>query len=448
MGAERISLLALGYQTFDCPFSLASSFHRRCNNHFASLFTNPFTHGCADLRLAVVSPFLDRRHGTERALAELLERLARDYHCEIHLYSQRVEDVAIGPSPSPRRQQAGILWHKVTSIPGPHVFQFLFWLFLNTFSRGWYRTTHDLPFDLVLSPGINCFGADVVLVHALFHRLRELSQEETKPSSRTVLLRRFHRRVYYSFLTWLERRIYSDSKVSLAAVSNRTAALLDHYFHRHDVRVIPNGVDAAQFSPARRRALRAEARSRYKFHETDFVLLLIGNDWRNKGLSTILDAMASAQEVPLRILVAGQDAAASLFLEAARSLNISEQCRWETASMDAIGLYAAADAYVSPSREDSFGLPLLEAMACGLPVVTSSFAGVSQIITEGVDGFVLKEPADALTLASNLKNLQEHPDLQARMGEQARRTAEAYTWERNAAAVWEFLNEVALKKQA
>src|SRR5438105_10536165 len=86
--------------------------------------------GYADLRLAVVSPFVDRRHGTERALAELLERLARDYHCEIHLYSQRVEDLVIGPFPSPSGQQAGIIWHKVPSIPGPHVFQFLFWLFL------------------------------------------------------------------------------------------------------------------------------------------------------------------------------------------------------------------------------------------------------------------------------------------------------------------------------
>jgi len=46
--------------------------------------------GYADLRLAVVSPFVDRRHGTERALAELLERLATKEHCEIHLYAKQV----------------------------------------------------------------------------------------------------------------------------------------------------------------------------------------------------------------------------------------------------------------------------------------------------------------------------------------------------------------------
>src|SRR5215467_11977036 len=92
-------------------------------------------HGCANLRLAVVSPFVDRRHGTERAVAELLERLARDYHCEIHLYSQRVEDLAFNKSFSPSSQEGGIVWHKVPAIPGPHLLQFLAWILLNMVSR-------------------------------------------------------------------------------------------------------------------------------------------------------------------------------------------------------------------------------------------------------------------------------------------------------------------------
>ena len=110
-------------------------------------------------------------------------------------------------------------------------------------------------------------------------------------------------------------------------------------------------------------------------------------------------------------------------------------------------LYAAADLYVSPSYEDSFGMPVLEAMACGLTVITSVKAGVSEFITESVDSFVLKDPKDVATLARHLKDLYENPDMRLRIGENARRTAEAYTWERNAAAVWEFMNEVASKKQ-
>lgn len=412
------------------------------------------------MRLAVVSPFVDRRHGTERALAELLERLARDYHFEIHLYSQRVDDLTLVPkhadsktarSAPPGTQADNITWHKVPSIPGPHLLQFLFWLFLNSLCRAWDRAVHRLRFDLVLSPGINCFDADVVLAHALFHRLRELASSEADSPSQAGLFRlfrRLHRLAYYSLVTRLERRTYTNPKVSLAAVSRRTAALLKQYFGREDVRVIPNGVDATHFSPAKRLALRAQARSRHHFQDTDLVLLLIGNDWRNKGLSTVLDAMAANRQVHLRLLVAGQDGAASFFFETAKRLGLIEQCRWEMTAVDAIGLYSAADAYVSPTQEDAFALPPLEAMACGLPVITSLNNGGSQIITDGVDGFVLKDPGDVLALADRLKNLQEHPDLLLRIGENARRTAEACTWEHNAEAVWEFLNEVAAKKRA
>lgn len=395
------------------------------------------------MRIAVVSPFVDRRHGTERALAELLERLAGAYHCEVHLYSQRVEDLAFGQSAPPNGPQGNITWHRVPSIPGPYLFQFLFWLFLNAFSRRWDRAIHGLHFDLVLSPGINCFDADVVLVHALFHRLKELARDEGNALGSSGLFRRLHRRIYYSLLTWLERCIYANKRVALAAVSSRTAALLNQYFHRDEVRVIPNGVDAAEFSPAKRLALRAKARARHRFRDTDFVLLLVSNDWRNKGLSTVFAAMAACPEIYLRLLVAGQDAAAPSFHEAAQSLGLSVKCRWETASADATELYAAGDIYVSPSQEDSFGMPVLEAMACGLPVITSVNAGVSQCITENVDGFILSDPGDSVALATHLKNLHEHPDLRLRLGENARRTAEAYTWNRNAAAVWQFLNEVA-----
>lgn len=394
----------------------------------------------------MVSPFVDRRHGTERALAELLERLARDYHCEIHLYAQRTEDLVLSRSAACSNQESGaILWHKVPSIPGPHLLQFLFWLIANRIWRAWHRGIRGLQFDLVFSPGINCFDADLVIVHALFHSLQKLAQQENK-TPRPGFYRRFHRRAYYSLLTWLERRIYSNSKVSLAAVSRRTAALLNRYFHRQDVRVIPNGVDAVQFSPSRRLALRAEARFRRKFLETDFVLLLIGNDWRNKGLSAILAAMAARPEIPLRLLVAGRDAMALPFLEAARSLGLNEKCRWETSSVDAIDLYAAGDLYVSPSCEDSFGLPVLEAMACGLPVITSVNAGVSELMRDGIDGFILRDPRDSRALAQLLGELFGNAQLRNHIGEAAAEAARGWTWDRNAAAVWEFLKQVTARK--
>lgn len=140
----------------------------------------------------------------------------------------------------------------------------------------------------------------------------------------------------------MERRIYTDPKVSLAAVSQRTATLLAQYFRRQDVRVIPNAVDTAQFSPSARLALRAKARLRRNFQESDFVLLLIGNDWCVKGLETVLRAMGTLRELLFHVIAAGDDSPDS-FRETAKSLGISERCRFEPSRQDVLDCYAAAD---------------------------------------------------------------------------------------------------------
>jgi glycosyltransferase involved in cell wall biosynthesis len=405
--------------------------------------------GYADLRLAVVSPFVDRRHGTERALAELLERLAGDYGCEIHLYAQRVEDLPVNDpksTGSARPTESGaIFWHKVPAIPGPHAAQFLAWMFLNGFLRWWHTTFRGPSYELVLSPGINCLHPDVVIVHALFYRLKELAREENQDSSaRTGFFRRMHRRVYYGLVAALERRTYNDPRVTLAAVSKRTAGLLKEYFHREDVCVVPNGVDTKHFSVAARLARRAQARQQRSFRDEDFVLLLVGNDWRNKGLPTILEAMAALSLLPARLLVAGNDNA-EFFRARAVQLGLQDRCRWESSSPDVLDFYAAADAYVSPSREDSFGLPVAEAMACGLPAITSVCAGVADYIHDGVDGFVLRDPRDAQALSQLIERLQREPDLRNKIGEAAASAILEWDWNRNAAAVWELLKNTNTK---
>ncbi|MHB8608911.1 MAG: glycosyltransferase family 4 protein [Candidatus Acidiferrales bacterium] len=399
------------------------------------------------MRLAVVSPFVDRRHGTERALAELLERLAGDYGCEIHLYSQCVEDLPVSDPKSAHSAESGVIfWHKVASIQGPHVAQFVAWMFWNGFQRKWSALFGGVSFDLVLSPGINCLHPDVVIVHALFHRLQELTREEKEdPALRGNFLQRLHRRVYYGLLAGLERRIYTDKSVSLAAVSQRTAGLLKGYFHRADVCVIQNGVDTEHFTATARLARRAEARQRRGFRDEDFVLLLIGNDWRVKGLPSILEAMAILPGSPLRLLVVGNDAAEP-FRASARRLGVEERCLWEPSGPDVLDFYAAADVYVSPSREDSFGLPVAEAMACGLPVITSIFAGVADCIHDGVDGFIVRDPRDTRALAQLIERLQEDPDLRRNLGEAAADTVLQWDWNRNAAAVWELLRGIVAKR--
>ena len=146
------------------------------------------------------------------------------------------------------------------------------------------------------------------------------------------------------------------------------------------------------------------------------------------------------------MLVVGSDAAET-FRARAVQLGVQDRCLWELPRADVLDFYAAADVYVSPSREDSFGLPVAEAMACGLPAITSIFAGVADYIHDGVDGLVMREPCDAQMLAQVIQRLQADTDFRQSLGEAAAKTALEWSWNRSADAGWELLKGAKAKRQ-
>jgi UDP-glucose:(heptosyl)LPS alpha-1,3-glucosyltransferase len=387
------------------------------------------------LRIAVLSPLVDRRHGTERSLAEIVERLANRHGHEIHLYSQQVGDLQVAPFAT-RGQDSSqrIFWHRVPRLPAPHLFAFLFWMFANRFCRWFDRWFRHLRFDAVFSPGINAADADLILVHVVFHRLRELQLERSSEG-----LRGLHRSLYYRLLCFLENRIYRHKELRLAAVSTHTALQLVQYFGRRDAVVVPNGVDLSLFSPASRLALRDATRQKLGYSPDDILLLLIGNDWRNKGLPTLLEAISRLNHPSLRLCVVGSDAPAA-FLSQVQSLHLSDRVKFFAESSEILAFYAAADIHAAPSLEDSFNLPVLEAMACGLPVLVSRLAGISEYIVDGVDGIFLQDPGDPSALAGSLSLLLQHPELRRSLGENAARKAQQFSWDRQADAIHRLLS--------
>ena len=398
------------------------------------------------MRLAVVSPFVDRRHGTERCLAEQLERFAAQPGAEIHVYSQRLEDLAAVVR-YPEISAGRIIWHNVPRLPGPHLIGYLWWLGANHFQRWWDTRFRGLQFDLTYSPGINAFDADAITIHVLFtefyRRIRpHLRLRDASVSLWPVIL---HRRLYYRLICLLERHVYPRKNTALAVISQRSAAYARTFFKRHDVTVICYGVDTNTFHPRNRLERRQSARSSFRLMAGDCCVLLIGNDWKSKGLDTLLRSISACPEIAFRLLVVGSDDP-RVHKEMARTLHVESKVQFCASSSDVMQFYAAADVYASPSREDAFALPPIEAMACGLPVITSSNNGGSQVITEGVDGFVMTDAEDSIALADLLRRLAQDDTLRNYVGENAARTAQQYTWDRNAADTWEFLNTAHAKK--
>jgi hypothetical protein len=141
-------------------------------------------------RLAVVSPFLGKSYGTERTVIEWLNHLPDAF--EIHIYSQNVTDL------DPDR----FIWHRIPTLPGPHLLNFVWWFAANHIWRGLDSSLRGLRYDLVYSPGINCFDADVISVHIVFAEYLRQARSRLGFAQNQVRdwPRLLHRKAYYRLI--------------------------------------------------------------------------------------------------------------------------------------------------------------------------------------------------------------------------------------------------------
>ncbi|MGA2901013.1 MAG: glycosyltransferase family 4 protein [Candidatus Acidiferrales bacterium] len=387
-------------------------------------------------RLAVVSPFLDKRHGSERITVEWLSHLPDEF--DIHVYSQRVEDF----------DESKFTWHRIPKLPGPHLLNFLWWLAANRLWRYWDGRFRGLRHDLVFSAGANCLDADAICVHIVF---AEYTRQVRGGMSflRNPLWewpRLLHRRLYYGISVLMEGRAYKNCETKLIVYSRKTGRELKQFYGRTDrIPVLHLGLDHSVFNTTVRAALRGRAREELKLAENQFTLILVGNDWRNKGVPVLLDALAHLRDLPVVLLIVSREDQSScqgLITEK----KLDDRVFFLPPRKDIEFYYAAADAYAGPSLQESYGIPPAEAMACGLPVIVSAAAGVSEIVSDDVDAMVLDDPTDADKLATMIRRLYEDKELRNRLGSKARETARRYTWDRNGRDLAVILEEILQRK--
>lgn len=378
-----------------------------------------------------------------------MERLASRHGWEVRLYAQSVRDVKDCEQDSGASASGAgtVRWRRIWELSGPHLFKYIAWFFAVDSALRADARDAARQCDVVYSPGINSRQADAIVVHAVFHELHRQVRNEMRLTR--LPLRNWpvvvHRRVYYRLIMALESRIYRDERVRLAAVSNSLAEQLKKYFGRTDVTVIPNAVDTCRFSAHTRSERRTAAREQLGVSEDELAVLLIGNGWKNKGLDTLLGSLAQLRNLKMRLLVVGRDDT-SLYKARIVAEGLQDRVAFLPPDSDVMKFYAAADVYAAPSLEDSFNLPVLEAMACGLPTIVSVRAGASDLIRHGENGLLLRDPRDAQELSREIGLLYEDAGLRERLGQAARRTAADCTWERNAQQTDEFLESVARRK--
>lgn len=194
------------------------------------------------------------------------------------------------------------------------------------------------------------------------------------------------------------------------------------------VTVIPNGFAPDQCSLERRLALRGSARARAGFGPEDVVLLLVANELHRKGLGVLLDAVALTGDERLRIVIAGKTPPAAYTAQMG-TLSLTGRVDW-LGPVDDIGLaHAMADWFVLPTQYEAFALAVVEALASGLPVLTTNVPGAGDLIEPGVNGYIQGDPLDSEELANLLRAAASlGAEDRAAMGQAAARSVRGLSW--------------------
>ncbi len=261
-------------------------------------------------------------------------------------------------------------------------------------------------------------------------------------------------RAGYSATRWLpwERAALRDEegwyrseavRPHVIALSNlmREAIVRDYGVPSERIHLIPNGVDVEEFSAETLRSTKEVERKRFGIPGDAFCLLFVGHNFRRKGLPETLRALRGNDH----LLVAGRGTGRLQRHHARRLVErwgLRGRVHFAGNVVPITDAYAAADALVFPSWHDAFGFVVLEAMAAGLPVVTTRLAGAHEVVRPGVDGFVLETPASREALQEALVSLSD-PVRREEMGASAAERASEFSEASNFEAVYAVIRTAA-----
>ena len=256
------------------------------------------------------------------------------------------------------------------------------------FARAVQQILASRQFDLVQSheriPGCHIFRAGDG-VHATWLELRNKPLDALSP---------WHR---YTLAAEAAMFCHPD----LRAVICNSHMVKDDIARRFDVaddklHVIYNGVDLDYFHPRLRDEHRAAMRQKVGAGETAKVVLFVGSGYARKGLPILLEAMVN---VDAELWVVGRDKAQRAMECRAAELGIANRVRFFGGQQDVRPFYGAADVFALPTQYDPFPNAVLEALACGLPVVTTTTCGAAEFVDASTGAVVIAGDVEALAAA-------------------------------------------------
>ena len=331
------------------------------------------------MRLAFIKKKFSIHGGAERYLQSLIQQL-KQAGFEIHIFASVWEE-------------GDAIFHRVNSL------SFTSFLSAVTFDLNVKKEiTNNIRPDCVISferttcqdiyrAGEGC--------HAEWLRIR--SQVEPFYKRLSFKLNPLH----ISLLA-LEKRLYEDTPLIIANSKMVREQIIQHYgVEESRIMIIYNGVDLVRFSPENRVRWRKDVRESLSIPEDSPVLLFVGSGFERKGLTTLIDSIPLIRNADMRVLVIGKGHS-DKYRTRAREKGVSEKILFLGPQEEIEKYYGAADLFVLPTLYDPFSNATLEAMASGLPVITTKNNGAAEILENGQEGYVLDNLFDGEELADKI----------------------------------------------
>lgn len=357
-------------------------------------------------RVAVVIPRYGSVGGAEGFAAALTRNLTMLGEYEIHVFAYENEIAA---------EDGQIIFHRLPHIPFPRPVKTpgFAWLAQSALNRTGVDLIH--AHDRMFNP-------DIYNIHGVPHLFwARKVRGKVRPG------------LFDHFTAWVERKmVYGGKCRYFLAVSHlaQEVFLREYPIDPERVPVVHPGVDVpdGQHQDRMRKAWRV--RARYNLPPDCPLLLFVSMNFYIKGLDYLLAALGRI--IPtgpgFHLLVVGGDRTYPYERIAHQGGLLNRVTFTGSVSREELpALYSAADLYIMPSRFDTFGMVVLEAMAWGVPAVISETVGAKDLLRRGENGFVVHNPADSEALADVIRKAL-HPELNARMKEAAMETARHYSW--------------------
>jgi glycosyltransferase involved in cell wall biosynthesis len=236
---------------------------------------------------------------------------------------------------------------------------------------------------------------------------------------------------------------------STIAVSSNTGKDIAHWLNvaPGKIAIVPNGVGTTVFNTLDKKAV-ADWKQKHTGSPDEICLLHVGSNQQRKNVETVLKVIKAIAEqgIPVRLWKVGGD----FYPEQRQYIEAHNLSKYITAVSNpeqktVINFYNAADVLVAPSLYEGFGLTVLEAMACGTPIITSNVSAIPEVAG---DAAVLVDPTDVVAIADAVLRIHRDRDFRQELIDRGFARIKEFSWKKTAEKTAQLYEQVVQSKSA